>query len=280
MDEPRQPKPGPAPGKGRPALPSYRGRVLLAEDSPVNQMVARKLLGIFGCEVEVAESGEDALVLWEGGAFDLVFLDCRMPGMDGYEVARAIREREGGEARRTPIVALTAETTLDERRWCLEAGMDDFLPKPITAEAVGAVLSRWLSAAGAPPPPVPPAPPPREEPVLRLETLVSFIGMEGEPGEGGVIENMVKLFLSLTPPKLSSLRDAVGRSDGKAAEELAHALKSSCYAMGAWKMGDLCDRLEKLGVGGELGEAPALVESLEREFTRARSELALKPWER
>jgi len=273
MTEPSRAKRG---ERERPAVPRYGRRILLAEDSPVNQMVAKKLLGIFGCEAEVAERGEDALALWEKGGFDLVFLDCRMPGMDGYEVARAIRAREGRG--RVPIVALTAETTLDERKWCLDAGMDDFLPKPITADALGAILSRWLSLpAGAAPPP-PAAPARAEEPALRLETLASFIGMGGDSEGGEVLDSMVQLFLSLTPPKIASLREAAARGDGPAAGEVAHSLKSSCYAMGAWRMGDLCDRLERMGGEGALGEAPALVESLEREFARAREELARKPW--
>lgn len=262
----------------RPAVPRYGGRILLAEDSPVNQMVAKKLLGIFGCEVEVAESGEEALALWEKGGFDLIFLDCRMPGMDGYEVARAIRGREGPEGKRIPIVALTAETTLDERKWCTEAGMDDFLPKPITAAAVGAILARWLGGPAGGAPLLPGTSALTEGPALRFEALASFIGSEEKWGEDEVLENMVKLFLALTPPKIEALREAIGRADGGAAGDVAHSLKSSCYAMGAWRMGDICDRLERMGSEDSLRGGPALVESLEREFARARSELAQKPW--
>lgn len=261
-----------------PAIPRYGRRILLAEDSPVNQMVAKKLLGIFGCEVEVAECGEDALALWEKGGFDLVFLDCRMPGMDGYEAARAIRTRESRGPGRVPIIALTAETTLDERQWCIEAGMDDFLPKPITADALGAVLSRWLSLPARAAAPSAAAPPGAGGPALRLEALAAFIGVEGDSEE--VLENMVELFLALIPPKIAALREAAGRGDGPAAEELAHSLKSSCYAMGAWRMGDICDLLERMGREESLGEGPAQVESLEREFARAREELARKPWRR
>ncbi|MEK6711450.1 MAG: response regulator, partial [Nitrospinota bacterium] len=244
MDNPSHGRSDAGPGAGGASPPRFKGRILLAEDSPINQLVAKKLLGIFGCEVEVAESGEGALALWEGRPFDLIFLDCRMPGMDGYEVARIIRKREEGEDKRIPIVALTAETTLDERKWCLEAGMDDFLPKPITAETVQAILARWLSGGpgGGPPPPARAAAPGGESPVIRLETLAVFLGggRGGEPDEE-TLEKMVSLFLSLAPPKLQALREAAGRGDGPAIRELAHSLKSSAYAMGAWRMVDICD---------------------------------------
>ena len=117
-------------------------RVLLVEDNPVNALLARALLEREGCEVERAPSGEEARDAVERSRFDLILMDLRMPGMDGLAAARTIRKL--GVA--APIVALTANTFEDDRRACREAGMDDFLTKPMDAGALRAVLARWTGA--------------------------------------------------------------------------------------------------------------------------------------
>ncbi|HEY8573501.1 response regulator [Phenylobacterium sp.] len=114
-------------------------RVLLVEDNPINAMLARALLTREGCEVEHAQSGEEALAAVTVSAFDLILMDMRMPGLSGEDTARALRAR--GVA--TPIVALTANAFEDDRRACLTAGMDDFLVKPLLPDALRAMLTRW-----------------------------------------------------------------------------------------------------------------------------------------
>ena len=117
-------------------------RVLLAEDNPVNQLVARSLLARLGCEVEVASNGEQALQMLDGARFDLVLMDCMMPGLDGYETTAEIRRRERAGAR-LPIVAMTASAMQGDRERCLAAGMDDYLSKPVTRDVLAGVLTRW-----------------------------------------------------------------------------------------------------------------------------------------
>jgi CheY-like chemotaxis protein len=111
--------------------PGARARVLVAEDNVVSQRVATRLLERLGCRVEVAASGLEVLKKLEAESYDLVFMDCRMPEMDGYEATREIRRREVRNAARTPIVAMTAHALPGDREKCLEAGMDDFVAKPI-----------------------------------------------------------------------------------------------------------------------------------------------------
>ncbi len=119
-----------------------RGRILLVEDNPVNQLVAKGMLGKLGCEVSVAAHGGEALGLLEQGSFELVLMDCNMPVMDGYEASRQIRQ--SGRWPDLPIVALTANAMPEERERCRAAGMDDYLAKPFRREELAALLDRWV----------------------------------------------------------------------------------------------------------------------------------------
>ncbi|MBA4070688.1 MAG: hypothetical protein C0497_02480 [Gemmatimonas sp.] len=117
-------------------------RVLLAEDNPVNQLVARAMLERAGCVVQVAANGEEALRMSKDETFDVIFMDCQMPTLDGYAATAAIRRREG-DAQRTPIVAMTANAMPGDRERCLSAGMDDYIAKPIDDVLLRRALEKW-----------------------------------------------------------------------------------------------------------------------------------------
>jgi signal transduction histidine kinase/CheY-like chemotaxis protein len=124
-----------------------RATVLVAEDNVVNQRVAIRLLEMLGCRVDVAGSGVEALKRLESVRYDLVFMDCQMPEMDGYEATREIRRREARTGSRTPIVAMTGHALPDDRARCADAGMDDFLCKPVRREAFADVIARHVGRA-------------------------------------------------------------------------------------------------------------------------------------
>ncbi|QCY11110.1 response regulator [Pseudomonas sp. MPC6] len=128
--------------------PMRRGRVLLVEDNPVNQLVAKGMLGKLGCEVIVAAHGGEALDQLEHSEFDLVLMDCNMPVMDGYEASRQIRR--SGRWPQLPIVALTANAMSEERERCRAAGMSDYLAKPFRREELAALLDLWMPTTTAP----------------------------------------------------------------------------------------------------------------------------------
>jgi signal transduction histidine kinase/ActR/RegA family two-component response regulator len=128
--------------------PQCRGRVLLVEDNPVNQLVAKGMLGKLGCEVTTASHGGEALDQLEQRDFDLVLMDCNMPVMDGYEASRQIRR--SGHWPQLPIVALTANAMSEERERCRAAGMSDYLAKPFRREELAALLDLWIPATTAP----------------------------------------------------------------------------------------------------------------------------------
>ncbi|MBF0192452.1 MAG: PAS domain S-box protein [Magnetococcales bacterium] len=134
----------------RPITPDhfqFKGRILLVEDNPINQEVAMATLELFGCQVTVANNGQQAITCVHEATtpFDLVFMDCEMPILDGFETTRKLRqwELEVGHAR-TPIVALTAHVLQESRQQCTDAGMDDYLRKPFRQTDMGSLLDRWL----------------------------------------------------------------------------------------------------------------------------------------
>ncbi len=132
----------PAPAAGR------KPQILLVEDNPVNQKITERLLEKCGFEVQVAANGREAVEAVEKRSFDLILMDCQMPVMDGYEATQVIRKMEGA-SRRTPIVAITAHAMVGDREKCLEAGMDDYLSKPVNLAKLQQTVAHWLSA-GAP----------------------------------------------------------------------------------------------------------------------------------
>jgi CheY-like chemotaxis protein len=136
------------------------GRVLLAEDNAVNQLIAEEMLGSLGLDVELAGDGHAALEAVESALrpYDAILMDCEMPGMDGRTATLELRRREAATpgARRTPVIALTAHAADSDREACLASGMDDYLSKPMTRAQLAAVLAKWIdqggSRAGAGPP--------------------------------------------------------------------------------------------------------------------------------
>jgi CheY-like chemotaxis protein len=141
---------GPMVGRPTAAMEGeFRGRrVLLVDDNELNADLAAQILSMLGFDVDVAESGGRALELLASTAYDVVLMDCQMPGMDGYETVQLWRATEHAtRRRRTPVVAVTAFTLLGDRRKCLDAGMDDFVGKPYTARDLAATLRRWLPVA-------------------------------------------------------------------------------------------------------------------------------------
>jgi CheY-like chemotaxis protein len=130
----------------RAASDQVRARVLLAEDNPVNAVLARSLLERAGCSVDRVASGEEAVAAALSGAYDLIFMDQRMPGLSGRDAARTLRER----GCRTAIIALTADAFEEDRQACLAAGMDDFLTKPLEPATLRLMLRRWRRAGWTP----------------------------------------------------------------------------------------------------------------------------------
>ena len=134
----------PAPSPCRETFPS--ARILVAEDNPVNQKLVRRFLEKLGSKVDMAENGRQAVEMWIQNSYDMIFMDCQMPVMDGYKATIEIRNRETGKRRRTPIVALTANTMQGDHDKCLAVGMDDFIAKPFKSSSLQQALERWITS--------------------------------------------------------------------------------------------------------------------------------------
>jgi two-component system, sensor histidine kinase and response regulator len=245
-----------------------RGRVLLVEDNVLNQVVAVGILGKLGYDADVVDNGPAAVEAVAGGAYAAVLMDCRLPGLDGYQVTAEVRRREGA-TRHTPIIAMTASATPQDRDRCLAAGMDDHLTKPVLVADLRAVLARWLPEA----PPAVGASGAAAD-ALDRDRLAALIELD-EDGQGSsLLTRLAAAFLTGAPADLAGLRAAVARGDAAAVGDVAHHLKGAAATLGSGAVVDLCEDIELLAGADALASAGDLLGRLERELDRVRVALA------
>src|SRR5205085_6003442 len=191
------------------------GRVLVIEDNAVNQQGAVRMLEKRGYRADAAANGREALDMLAQIPYDLVLMDCQMPEMDGYAATAAIRRREreqGMAPRRTPIVAMTAHALEGDAEKCLAAGMDDYIPKPVTVQRLEAVLTRWRPQTGPGPP----------EEAVDARILAALRDLQGE-GRPDILAELSAVYLRETPPRLATLHAAVAHADAGALRRAAHS---------------------------------------------------------
>ena len=253
----------------------FDATVLLAEDNRVNQEVVTGILTIFGLRTVAVQNGREAVAAWRSGQFDLIFMDCQMPEMDGYEATRRIRQEESRGAhggRRTPIVALTAHALEGDRDLSLAAGMDDHLSKPFRINQLEAVLEHWLNNVGESVPAAPAATT-QEADLLHSQAFESLRTIERQ-GAPGLVRKTVAFYLEDAPPLMKTIGDAAGRADAVALRRAAHSLKSASANLGAARLARFCQELERLGASGTTGGASvSLAADAVVEFERVRAAL-------
>jgi signal transduction histidine kinase/DNA-binding response OmpR family regulator len=220
--------PPPSRGMSRPARRHFAGggRVLVAEDNPINRDVVGEFLAEFGCDVDFVSNGREAVEALARRRYALVLMDCQMPVMDGYEATRSIRAAESGH--RTPIIACTAHAFEAEREKTEASGMDYFLSKPLTLGALGTVLERFLSPEG---------------PALPLG-IVAPTPSAFESGPRRTA-GLVRAFKTHVPGQIERLERAIANGDHADRKAAAHRLKGSCVAFGAQRMTELSRALEQ-----------------------------------
>ena len=235
-------------------------RILIAEDNPVNQKVALHQLQKIGYAADAVDHGQAALDAMREASYDVVFMDCQMPGLDGYETTRELRRVEAGE-RHTWIIAMTANTLEGDREKCLAAGMDDYIAKPVKTEDLRGALTRFAGVRDMA----------HEVCELIIPSPIDAAAIAGlreldTDGDGGILASLIDTFLDNTPRILADARSAIAAKDAGELRRSAHTLKGSGSNFGAARLCDACARLEHLASGTALSGAPALLSEIEREF--------------
>ncbi len=278
-----RPAPAPAP---TPLATTGKPRILVAEDTPVNQLLARKILERMGIPHDIVDDGRQAIEAVESGDYALVLMDCMMPDVDGYGATREIRRREAGTRRHLPIIAMTANALSGAREACLDAGMDDYLSKPVDPAHLERMLTKWFRrieqraealAEEAPTAPVSVASPAPEAlcealPVIRWEVVEQFTGSRDPEAIG----ELVDVFLEDTADRMTMLRTAAATGDCGAAREAAHALKSGCGYLGAMEMHQICADLAEAARAGEAAALPPQVAALAEALVRLQAEIPVR----
>jgi signal transduction histidine kinase/DNA-binding response OmpR family regulator len=270
--------PPPAPAAFGPSVtppPGSPPRILVAEDSMVNQQVALGLLAKLGYRADAVANGREALEALGLSSYAAVLMDCQMPEMDGFAATAEIRRQEGA-ARHTPIIALTASALQGDRERCLAAGMDDYLSKPIHVEALEATLRRWVPPADVTPgtSPAPDEPSDAAPPhVLDTERMARLRELQ-RPGESDVVTIYTEMFLDQSIHHVAALRRALSHGAPSELQATAHTMKSEAGQIGALEVQDLCARLEQAGRAGTLADSAALVDALTAALERTRAALA------
>lgn len=260
-------------------------RILLADDNLINQKVGVKMLQRLGYRPEVAANGVEVIKLLDQQPFDLIFLDVQMPEMDGYEAARRIRQK-WADPQRPNLIAMTGNALEGDRERCLEAGMDDYVAKPVRIPELQAVIQRWGEARrSAPdtsiPGTVPAAATPAgsaAEPILDPTIIAELSEMKSREGVPLLCE-LIDLFFQNAPKHLEEIK-----TSGDNLQQLsfaAHVFRGMSLNLGANGLGQLCQELEDLAMAGNTAAIPALIPRLElgyqrtaAEFQRIRSQLS------
>ncbi|PIK97598.1 response regulator [Synechococcus sp. 63AY4M1] len=237
-------------------------RILLAEDNPVNQKVALRQLESLGYKADVVANGQEVLDLLQQVRYDLILMDCQMPVMDGYEATRRLRQRERGSGHHTVVIAITANAMHEDRERCLQAGMDDYLSKPVLKEDLERVINYWSrqiasSALGAangptsevasPAPPSPKGASGNSDPTLPYPIDSAYLE-RATGGDSQFQRELLQVFVQDCQNLLPRLRQAVAAGNAEDLRKIAHRLKGASANVGAHAFSQAARELEHLGV--------------------------------
>ncbi len=257
-------------------------RLLLVEDNQTNKQVTVSTLAQLGYRIESVSNGREAVHALQEAEYDLIFMDCHMPVMDGFEATAEIRRREPNAERRTPIIAMTASALPEDRARCLAVGMDDYLTKPLHREELRAILARWLPVDGN-----------QRAAGFSFETeaasqdgsldpeALNNLRQLGGPDQS-FLRGLIDIFLRESVERLARMRAAVSQRDAQALRHVAHTQRGASLNFGARRMAVICEELEQgrdSHAAASLHEDEAVLTRLEEEFARVRAalEAAISP---
>jgi signal transduction histidine kinase/DNA-binding response OmpR family regulator len=235
----------------KPVTP-LQGHILIAEDNLVNQKVVSEMLSTMGCTSRVVENGNAAIASLLTEQFDLILMDAQMPIMDGYEATRLIRKGQAGDDNRTiPILATTANAIKGDIELCLEAGMNDYISKPISYNDLAFKISKWMG---------------RGQHVVNPESIDSLKYQDKKSGNS-LLKEVVEIFNEDSPILLEKMRQAIREKHYEKVPPIAHNLKSSAAVLGALRLKEISERLENLDLKStNEQQITLLVDSLDKEL--------------
>ena len=241
-------------------------QIILAEDNPVNQKVALKIISDAGFNIEAVENGLEALKAVQLKEYDLILMDIQMPEMDGFTATQKIRELPGNVSR-TPIIAMTAHALLGDREKCIEAGMNDYVSKPIKPKGLINLLDTWLKVNMK-----------EELPVREIEEVVqifdkehfSSVSMDNEEFQ----KELLQTYISDINLRIAKLDDYIRNDKMNLIVNESHAIKGASYSIGAKLMGDEAKEIETNAKAGDNTKAVVKINALKKAFELTKIELA------
>jgi len=257
----------------------YSGTVLLVEDNPINQRVARRFLERLGCEVRVVHDGQQGVEAFQQSTFSIILMDMQMPIMDGVEATQRIRKLEVGGPR-TPIVALTANAMMGTLERCLEAGMDDFLTKPLDISRLQDVLDRFMASRPLTPPaaadtlsasPTAPANSATQAPATDAAIRARIADIAGDDIEFAT--ELMTTFVQAATDTVREMQAAQLLEDHVALTQAAHKLKGASANLHVHTLAELAQALETRLKSGQQADAAAALEQISSELERVAAAL-------
>jgi PAS domain S-box-containing protein len=259
-------------------------RILIAEDNPVNQQVLMRQAGRLGLVASAVENGQAALDALAEGTYDAILMDCQMPVMDGYAATRVIREREGAGGKRTPIVAVTANAMREDYDRCRDAGMDDFVAKPVTLAALANAIERAVIAGRTSDPSAAGSeqgstskPRRRVDRALELQDddygidRAALAALQEDVGGAASLARIIRLFLEQLDPQSEQIGEAISAGEHETVARSAHRMKSSSATLGATALAEVLEQLEAAAIDVDAAACHQLQEALAGAVDRART---------
>lgn len=238
---------------------SNQVRILVVEDNRVNQLAMRALLSNAGYKCDVASNGQEALAMFKAGQYPIILMDVSMPVMDGFEASQAIRRSEFGTTHHTIIIACTALPE-ESRSKCIEAGMDDFIQKPVNTELLKRKLNEWLQEPAA-----------AAAPISSPELLSEYSAEQ--------VHQILETFLIVTETLMAELEAGISKHDEDSVKRVAHELKGSSSQVSAHEIARLCLNLEQAKNADNWTEIMRVYAALALAFTRVKTFISQNQYE-
>jgi len=242
-------------------------KILVAEDNLVNQLVAQKIMEKLGYKSDIAANGAEAVDALTKTNYNIVFMDCQMPVMDGYEATREIRSGNSEILNRNVVVvAMTANALKGDREICIKAGMDDYITKPVTPAAISQILDKW-------------SPEKQDEDEIGIDSIQPDKTFREEKlkedfgDDMDTIRELTGIFVTTAGNNIEALSAAVSEKNSDEVKNIAHTLKGSALNIGAVSLPEACLRLEQLCADGNLSNADILLKVVKAEFTKLTAHL-------